>query len=379
MMMEKNTNDKINQKLLTKIHLVSDKLINLGGADYEQDRSVIKAELNRGMVARDFGIEEWDWPQGIGLYGLNKLQNFYGDKRYMTFLNNWFLNNIEKGMPSRNINTTAPFLALVDLLDSLDNPKYERLCTEHAEWLMAGLPKTRENCFQHVTTAIGSRDKVQLNEGELWIDTLFMAVLFLAKMGLRCKRQDWISEAVRQVLAHIKYLYDKQTGLFFHGWSFPLNSNFGGIFWCRGNSWFTYGIMDFIDAFQDTMDPGLYSYFTDTYRAQVEALKKLQAPSGLWHTVLLDSTSYEEVSGSAAITAGILKGIRLGILDYSFLECTEKAVNAICDNVDSEGTVLNVSAGTGMGYNAEHYKNIAIHPMAYGQSLALIALFEALV
>ena len=118
--------------------------------------------------------------------------------------------------------------------------------------------------------------------------------------------------------------------------------------------------------------------FLDTYKAQVAALKKLQAPSGLWHTVLDDSTSYEEVSGSAAIACGILKGIRMGILDDSYLPCAERAINAILRNIDADGTVLNVSGGTGMGMNADHYKNILIAPMAYGQSLTILALAEAL-
>jgi hypothetical protein len=42
----------------------------------------------------------------------------------------------------------------------------------------------------------------------------------------------------------------------------------------------------------------------------------------LWHTVLTDPTSYEETSGSGAIVGGMLKGIRMGILDESFKECT---------------------------------------------------------
>ena len=91
---------------------------------------------------------------------------------------------------------------------------------------------------------------------------------------------------------------------------------------------------------------------------------KRQGKSGLWHTVLTDAGSYEEVSGSAAITAGILKGIRYGILDDSYLACAWKAVEAILDNIDRDGTVLNVSGGTGMGYDADHYKNILIAPMA---------------
>ena len=367
-----------NKELLPKIHLMMDKLMNLGGADYENDRSVGKEEASRGIIARDFGIEEWDWPQGVGLYGLLKLQRFYGDNHYLEFFDSWFENNLKKGLPSKNINTTAPYLVLAELLDDLKNPEYEKLCLDHAHWLMTGLPKTKEGGFQHVVTAIGDRDGILLNEGEMWIDTLFMAVLFLNKMGHRFQNQEWIGEALHQVLLHIKYLYDKHTGLFYHGWSFLLNNNFGGVFWCRGNSWFTYGILEFIESYEGTIDHGLLTYLTDTFKAQVNALIGLQAPSGLWHTVLTDPSSYEEVSGSGAIAGGILKGIKMGILDESYYVCADRAVKAVCKNIGEDGTVLNVSAGTGMGYDEDHYKNITIRPMAYGQSLALISLVEAL-
>ncbi len=367
-----------NELLLEKINLIVEKLMNLGGADYESDKSSTESAVKSGLIARDFGIEEWDWPQGVGLYGLNKLQQFYGRPAYQNFFNNWFETNLEKGLPSANINTTAPFLTLVDLLDTMQNPVYEALCMERADWLMKELPKTKENGFEHVTSAIGNRNGVTLHEGQLWIDTLFMAVLFLNKMGCKYHRKDWIAEAIHQVLLHIKYLYDKKTGLFYHGWTFVENNNFGEIFWCRGNSWFTFGIIDFIEAFHGHMEDGLKQYLTDTLKAQVNGLAALQSESGLWHTVLDDKDSYEEVSGTSAIATGILKGIKLGILDASCKTCADKAVEAICRNIDSGGTVLNVSAGTGIGMNAQHYTNIMTAPMAYGQSLALVALCEAL-
>ena len=185
-------------------------------------------------------------------------------------------------------------------------------------------------------------------------------------------------ESIHQVLMHIKYLYDTHTGLFYHGWSFNRMDNFGGIFWCRGNSWFTLGILDYVDMFKGTLNAGVKTIIVDTYKAQVRKLKELQSKSGLWHTVLTDPDSYEEVSGSAAIVAGILKGIKMGILDDSYLECAWKGVQAILKNIDKDGTVLNVSGGTGMGYDADHYKNILIAPMAYGQSLTILALVEAL-
>jgi unsaturated rhamnogalacturonyl hydrolase len=369
-----------NQQLVEKADLVVERLMNLGGCDYEKDKTVDQEDTKKGIVQRDFGIEEWDWPQGIGLYGLYKLQEYYGDSRYLDFFKNWFDHNKEIGLPSKNVNTTAPFLPLIYLIEDLNTPEYwEELCTSHADWLIHDLPKTEEGGFQHVVSAIGNRNGVALHHGQIWVDTLVMAVLFLNQAGRKYNKPEWEAEAVHQFLLHIKYLYDKQTGLFCHGWSFDRNDNFGGIFWCRGNSWFTYGVMDYIDTCSTDINEGLKDFLIDTYKAQVKALIPLQAPSGLWHTVLTDETSYEEVSGSAAIAAGILKGIKAGVLDESFRPAADKAIEAVCENIAEDGTVLNVSAGTGMGMDKEHYKNITIRPMAYGQALVLLALCEALV
>ena len=368
----------INQdQLEMKLELVIQKLMNLGGPEDEKELEAGGEKI--GFFRRDFGIKEWDWPQGVGLYGLFKIMQITGREDYRDFLYHWFKDNLAEGLPSKNINTTTPLLTLAALNEFYKDPQFEELCLKWADWLMNCLPRTKEGGFQHVTSANGDRQGVRLNENEMWIDTLFMTVLFLNRMGQKYQRQDWIDESIHQVLMHIKYLCDKQTGLFYHGWTFNERNNFGGIFWCRGNSWFTLGILDYVDMFEGTMNSGLKRFIVDTYKAQVETLKTLQDPrTGLWHTVLTDPTSYLETSGTAAITAGIIKGIRAGILDDSYLPCAVKAIQGILDQIDTDGTVLGVSGGTGMGYNAEHYKNILIAPMAYGQSLTILALAEAL-
>ena len=364
-------------ELRKKLNLVIEKLLNLGGPDNAKELEENGGEAI-GFFARDFGIREWDWPQGVGLYGLLKIMETDNNEEYKEFLYDWFKENIAQGLPSRNINTTTPLLTLAELNDMYHDPEFEKLCLDWADWLMNCLPRTKEGGFQHVTSANGDRQGVRLNENEMWIDTLFMTVLFLNKMGQKYKNEEWINEGIHQVLMHIKYLYDTKTGLFYHGWTFNERNNFGGIFWCRGNSWFTLGILDYVDMFKGSLNPGVNTFIIDTYKAQTAALKKLQSKSGLWHTVLDDPTSYEEVSGTAAIAAGILKGIRLGILDDSYLDCAERAIKGILKNIDKDGTVLNVSGGTGMGMNADHYKNILIASMAYGQSLTILALAEAL-
>ncbi|MBU3184747.1 glycoside hydrolase family 88/105 protein [Clostridium estertheticum] len=365
------------KEIRIKLDLVVNKLINLDSPTVEEKLPKEGGEAI-GLFPRDFGIQEWDWPQGVGLYGLLKLDKHDKSDKYLDFLTNWYKTNIEIGLPSKNINTTAPLLTLVNLCDVINNPEYENLCLTWADWLINCLPRTKEGAFQHVTSANGDRQAVRLNESEMWIDTLFMTVLFLNKMGQKYNRKDWVDESINQMLVHIKYLYDKKSGLFYHGWSFNENSNFGEVFWCRGNSWFTFGILDYIEAFEGTMNPGIKKFLLDTFKSQVNTLVKYQAKSGLWHTVIDDVTSYEEVSGSAAIVTGILTGIRLGILDDSFKPYAEKTIKSLCNNIEKDGTVLKVSGGTGMGYNVDHYKNIIIAPMAYGQSLTIMALVEAL-
>lgn len=364
-------------ELERKLDLVIEKLMNL--EDPQNEEALAAGGEKIGFFKRDFGIKEWDWPQGVGLYGLWKIMKIKNREEYRDFLYGWFKDNIKEGLPSKNINTTTPLLTLVELNEEEQDPEFEQLCLKWADWLMNGLPRTSEGGFQHVTSANGDRLGVRLNENEMWIDTLFMTVLFLNRMGQKYKRQDWIDESIHQVLMHIKYLCDKETGLFYHGWTFYKRNNFGGIFWCRGNSWFTLGILDYMDMFQGTMNAGVKTFILDTYKDQVAKLKELQDPeTGLWHTVLTDPDSYLETSGTAAITAGILKGIRYGILDDSYLPCAVKAIDGILNNIDEDGTVLGVSGGTGMGCHADHYKNILIAPMAYGQSLTLLALAEAL-
>ena len=364
------------EEITRKLDLVVNKLLTLGGPENETELE--NGGESIGFFRRDFGISEWDWPQGVGLYGLYKIMMVEKKDEYRKFLCSWFKSNMAEGLPSRNINTTTPLLTLVQLNEICPDPEFESLCLSWADWLMRCLPRTEEGGFQHVTSANGDRLGVRLNENEMWIDTLLMTVLFLNRMGQKYNRQDWISESIHQVLLHIKYLYDKKTGLFYHGWTFNTRDNFGGVFWCRGNSWFTAGILEYLEMFKGSLDAGVREFIVNTYKSQVRALKKLQSQSGLWHTVLDDPASYEEVSGSAAITAGILKGIKLGILDDSYLDCAWKGVRAVMNNIDEEGTVLNVSGGTGMGADREHYKKILIAPMAYGQSLTILALIQAL-
>ncbi len=366
------------QKIEQYLDLVTSRLKNLQRPEGEQEW--LKKQQEEGQIIgafpRDFGMEPWDWPQGVGLYGMLKRYEYQKDQAIFDYLNQWFSSHLDEGIPRRNINTTCPLLTLSSLTEG--KPGYETLCQEWAEWIMTELPRTEENGFQHTTTKDASKGTLNLNENQLWIDTLFMTVLFLAKWGKKTGNRDFQEEAVHQYLLMIKYLYEKKTGLFYHAWSFSERGNFGEVFWCRGNSWYMASVLDFTEIMGDSLTPAVKEILFDTFRRQALALKELQSESGLWHTVLDDKKSYEETSGSAAILYGILKGIRLGILGEEYKETAQKGLEGIMKNIRGDGTVMQVSAGTPVGRSKKHYKDIVIAPMAYGQSLCMMALTEAL-
>ncbi|CAM4218944.1 glycoside hydrolase family 88/105 protein [Paenibacillus typhae] len=358
--------------IVSKLNKVSDKLLNLDRPDNEAELQTLGEDAGRrGYFARDFGMEEWDWPQGVGLYGLQKLDRHFADGRYPAYAKPWMTRQIGKGLPSRNINTTAPLLSLMEL------DEVEELSLEWVEWLMNRLPRTVEQGYQHVTTG-ADKSEVTLNENEIWIDTLFMAILFTAKMGVKYDKPEWRQTSLHQLLLHIKYLYDKKTGLFYHGWHFTGRHNFSEAFWCRGNGWFSLGLPEYLELMRPYLEDGVFTYLQQVLQAQAEALLDCQSADGLWHTLLDDPDSYTETSGSAAIAAGILHGVRRGLLPEEHTQPALKAIEAVLDRIDAEGTVLGVSGGTPIGKTRDDYKGIIIAPMAYGQAMTLVALGEAL-
>ena len=134
--------NEIKKELIQKkLDLVIQKLMHLGAPENED--TLKEGGEAIGFFSRDFGIKEWDWPQGIGLYGLLKIAKIQDSEEYRTFLHDWFKENIAQGLPSRNINTTTPLLTLCELNEIYHDPEFEALCLDWAKWLMECIPRTR--------------------------------------------------------------------------------------------------------------------------------------------------------------------------------------------------------------------------------------------
>ena len=116
----------------------------------------------------------------------------------------------------------------------------------------------------------------------------------------------------------------------------------------------------------------------DALLRQIESLAKYQDEGGMWHTLIDDPTSYLEASATIGFGFGILKAVEQGIVPESYRTNAMRALQPVLDCIDEKGVVQQVSYGTPMGRESkDFYKQIPLHPLPYGQAMAILFLMEA--
>ena len=65
------------------------------------------------------------------------------------------------------------------------------------------------------------------------------------------------------------------------------------------------------------------------YKRLVDGIVKYQAENGLWHTVMDRPDFYQETSGSAGIAGGIMKAVRLQMLEPGTMAYALKAMEGV--------------------------------------------------
>ena len=362
--------DRVQDISTAHIHDVVQRLIsNL--VDIKDSSGEFLLRLDDGRVIDTKGWNDWEWTHGIGLFGIHQYYALTGQKRSLEIILDWFSNRFRAGTPTKNVNTMAAFLTLANLYEQYGERTYLPYLDTWAEWVMHDMPRTEEGGLQHIV--FNSE-----NPQQLWDDTLMMCVLPLARIGQVLNRPQYLEEARRQFMLHIKYLQDSRTGLWFHGWTFDGRHNFAKALWARGNSWVTIAIPEFIEMLDLPPGDGLREFLLGTLAAQVRTLAKHQDAGGLWHTLIDDPNSYLEASATAGFAYGILKAVRKRYLPASYAEVGLRAVQGVLNNIGEDGELKNVSFGTAMGSDLDFYRKIPLTSMPYGQSMAMLALCELL-
>ncbi|WP_426449879.1 glycoside hydrolase family 88/105 protein [Paenibacillus sp. S-38] len=311
-------------------------------------------------------LNQWDWVPGVGVIALLEYGRSTRQEKLRAELHRWVKRNGSKAGSARVINAMAPFAVYPELYRETREASLREAVIRTADWMIGEAPRTREGAFEHTVT-----ENVSFPE-QVWADTVFMAVLFLARAARLTASEGYAREAAAQVELHLRLLQDEATGVLFHGWNSGEGSHMSAARWTRANAW----IAAAVPMIQEEL-AGLASLTDESlarYRRLMGALAGYQQAGGLWATVLDRPDFYEETSGSAGIACGMLLGIRAGLLGPELRPAADRALSAVLDCVTENGEVQGVSGGTPVLDSVEAYGRIPCHPTLYGQGLVLMLL-----
>lgn len=326
----------------------------------------LASSVDVNSAAWGLEINDWDWCPGVGVTSILAYYEASRRPEVLDYLVGWVQRNKHKARKFQHVNVMTPFAIFPGLYRHTGDRYYLDTALEYGDWIVKNSARTLTGAFQH-----GGN----LTE-EIWADTIFMVVLFLSRLARLTGDTALAEEAAHQLLLHLQYLQDPQTGVLFHGYFCTDKSHKSGARWTRGNAWITVGtplILAEIGA-MISVPAEIHA----RYRRMVDGLLGFQAANGLWHTVMDRPTFYQETSGSAGIAAGVLKSVHAGILPPAYLPAVEKALAGVLTTLTPEGAVTGVSGGTPIMNTIEEYNQLSRYPTLYGQGLTLMLLSEYL-
>jgi rhamnogalacturonyl hydrolase YesR len=338
------------------------------------DYTSVNSQTAANNALKPVGIE-WDYPWGVNLYGLLQVKNAIGDT------------NVENFVLTHNLIVGRYYSWLKSLNDSLTNTSglttfynstalSELLSLGKLDYCGAMGSQTMEGTLFHAgsitleqvhvgqTTAdYISTGQSRLPDGTLWrpaegntiwADDLYMSCPFLIRWYRYTGDQRFLDDAARQVRNIAGYLQDT-NGVWFHGY-FVTNHTVNGFKWGRANGWAMVANTEVLSVMP--LDDTNRLPMLDILRRQIEGIKPLQAPDGLWRQVLDNTNLWEETSCTAMFAYSIARAVNRGWIDPSNMAIARTAFAAIAQqHIQTNGVITGTCEGTGIGTTLSFYAN----------------------
>ena len=227
----------------------------------------------------------------------------------------------------------------------------------------------------------GWPDQPDQNASFLWSDDQFMGTALLARLAAKPGFPAGTSRSYLDLIAHQQVSFAQHmqvpaaaagggatAGLFFHGYNYATHDT-SCCFWGRANGWVMMSHAEIVGSLSLVWpDHPLLPALLDIWRSQAEALRSFQSPGdGRWHQVVNDTSTFLETSVTSMTLYSLIKGVLGGWLDAAtFSPTIEAAWTGLLPQIQDDGTVTGICAGTGIEPNATAYE---ARPTAYNQSI----------
>ena len=324
-----------------------------------------KLKVKEGAAFTKHPYTEWHYASGTTVFGLMALAKATSNRKYSDFAKkfcNFSVNNIplfskqyyqQNSLRGQNYRMfrmamlddgSAPALPLVELLVNGDNSVESReLIEKIADYVMKKQTRLEDGTFARPEP-----------KWTIWADDLFMSVPFLVRCGRFSGDKNYFDEAANQIKGFDKYLYDVQTGLYYHGWN-DTKKEYAGLLWGRANGWMAWAISEALLNIPENYPQ--YQTLLDIHRRQLETVVKYQDEEGMWHQLLNMPSSYRETSATAIFVMTIARAVREGWIDKKYADNAVRGWQAIESRIDDDGIVSGICQSTSILANAELYMN----------------------
>ncbi len=208
---------------------------------------------------------------------------------------------------------------------------------------------------EHPRTSEGGYWHKKIYPHQMWLDGLFMAEPFNAMYTNRLlpeeKRAEAWKEIANQFILVGKRTYDPKTGLFRHAWDESKEQRWAdpetgqsAHSWARGQGWYFMALIHVLEQMpaNDPNRPELLKLL----KTIADGVVKFQdTKSGCWFQVLDQpgrEGNYLEGTATAMYVYSLLRAVRLGYLDQSYLNAALTGWNGMLQNLvrkDPDGTI----------------------------------------
>lgn len=311
-------------------------------------------------MIRSWKSNKWNYIDGCMITGILERYEITGEARFLDFADRFLSGFVEEDGRIRtydpaeySLDNVNPAKNLFTLYDLTGKEKY-RKALELVRSQLSTMPRTPEGNFWHKL----------IYPNQVWLDGIYMALPFYMEYEKRFDAQKDCEDICRQIANVEIRMRDPKTGLYYHGydasrkmyWADP-DTGCSPNFWLRAEGWFILGLVDVLEIMKDLPMGDERVHLQHMLLDLAKALSKYQDPSGLWYQLIALpelAGNYLETSGTALISAALLKAVRLGFLPESFRAVGEKAFYGIVDhrltkNADGTPCVTGICLVGGLG------------------------------
>ena len=305
---------------------------------------------------------QWFYALMVGFYGIRSSAEALGDEelsrlfdynmQFMAEYSDYVLYDAEQNaMPTfmprfteaNNLDNLGTMgMNFVDAYNNTHDSSMKKIIDDIYARMREVVPTNEDGTFYRIKT--------------MWADDLYMSCPFLIRLGVLEKSDDIISYTVDQIRGFAKRLYNEEKKLFSHIYFTDKGAN--NVFWGRGNGWVMWTLSEVLPHIKNSDD---FEFLHDLFVNLSSSLKKYHSDSGLWRQVIdsCDEGSYPETSCTAMFMLALVRGVKHGWIDNSYIEVIKKAWEGLLKySIDSEGNVYGVCMGSGCSMEKEYYYGI---------------------